>query len=316
MIHFCSTTPELTLCECLFLLTSLFWYTLRPMLSFFCVASFCVASLWTLFAHIRLRRWVLSLSLSHMSTNDWRWVLVLSRSDTFSLTFSYSLWCRAHKRLMMDFLYSPSHPFSLSRCLAVSLSRCLALSLSRSLACSLSRSLACSLSCSLALSLFRSLALSLFVSSHRCTDDVFSVSGSLSHTHTLSLTLIRILSLCHSLWLLRSLALALSLFVSTIRVVRRCVGRWKMKLFGMMWSGGMKRGRVSANDSVRACACMCLCACVYIYIYIFIHIILPNLTHVQHSVSLRARARFKSVNATRKREMMMIAFIITPGEIM
>jgi len=108
------------------------------------------------------------------STDDRRWVLSLSISHCISLALTYSLF------------------------LALSLSRCLTLLLSRSLALSLSRSLA--------------LALLLFVSSHSCTDHVFSVSGSwpLSHSRSHSLTLSRPLALSP----FRPLALSLALSIS------------------------------------------------------------------------------------------------------
>jgi len=98
---------------------------------------------------------------------------------------------------------------SLSLDFSLHLSRPQLLALSCSLALSPSRSLAL---CSPALSLSCSLALAFFVSSHSCTDHVFSVSGSwpLSHSRSHSLTLLLSLALSPSGSLSRSLALSLS----------------------------------------------------------------------------------------------------------
>jgi len=175
----------------------------------------------------------LSLSLSHPLTLS-LWSVnkrLLSHPLTLSLwSVNKRLWVLVNKRLWVLGLYGLStNDYGFLGSLSFSRVHTRLTIGSLSLFLTLSLSLAVALSRSLALSL----AFSLFVSSHRCTDDVFSVSGSLSLSHSLSRTDILILSLCHSLWLSRSLALslsrslalALSLFLSTIRVVRRCLGR-------------------------------------------------------------------------------------------
>jgi len=96
-------------------------------------------------------------------------------------------------------------------------------------------------------------ALSLFFTCPQKTDDRFSLSRSLSlslsptHSHsqshslTLSLSLTLLLSRSLAPSLSRPHALALSLFVSTIRehILKMCWPLKKMELFKMMWSGSM-----------------------------------------------------------------------------
>jgi len=184
--HNASLTPLLTLRQVQSLLSSILSVPVLP------ISRDAPARLSKV---VNVHRWVLSFFLYMLrKTDDGFWLsLALAHSLSLSHTLS-GVVSTNNRRWFLSHVHKRLTTGSLS--LSLSFSPFLSLSLSHSLALSLFRSLA--------------LALSFFVSSHRCTDDVFSVSGSLSLSHSHSLILILILSLSHSLWLSRPRALSLS----------------------------------------------------------------------------------------------------------